>query len=370
MKKYALYYPTIEFSDYEWLWRASLLWDRIYRIVPSGYQPDDVSNVRELCEPGEIGIPLDPGKYAAEIADQFIERIDSGDWYAAALAEYEEEDEDGKPVEDEFRRVHNEKVDSTLRNMIIARGDARQVGDWLQIPTSLAANYMTFLAVRMAEKNDLQLLSDNIPAWTGATYFQHDGEIDDFPNEQLEHQLATLVVRDFLPQDILSISAGEICRFRDRFREERQQFLSVIQESAALLSQCEDPKIAADLVNDIKQKIETALETYRDSISYLNVASMTGLKSVSFPVVTKVATAISGAPLDVSTLVIVSAAGAGIGVVSGIKAYQEKRKKLDRESDYSYLLHLSRRWKKQTPLGRNHDYNCVLWRSLEEFIND
>src|SRR6266576_3973995 len=36
---YALYYPTIEFQDYAWLWSASLLWDRIYRIVPKGYEP-------------------------------------------------------------------------------------------------------------------------------------------------------------------------------------------------------------------------------------------------------------------------------------------------------------------------------------------
>ena len=39
MDKNILYYPTIEFNaaDYEWLWRAALLWDKVYRIVPDGY---------------------------------------------------------------------------------------------------------------------------------------------------------------------------------------------------------------------------------------------------------------------------------------------------------------------------------------------
>ena len=38
MANYALYYPTIEFQNYSWLWSASLLWDRIYRIVPESYE--------------------------------------------------------------------------------------------------------------------------------------------------------------------------------------------------------------------------------------------------------------------------------------------------------------------------------------------
>jgi hypothetical protein len=33
----ALYYPSIEFADPQWLWASSLIWDRIYRIVPKDY---------------------------------------------------------------------------------------------------------------------------------------------------------------------------------------------------------------------------------------------------------------------------------------------------------------------------------------------
>src|SRR5580700_7572398 len=81
----ALYYPTIEFQDYEWLWSAALLWDRIYRIVPEGYEPDDPENIQILAEGGEIGIPLRPGPYTKDTADEFLGKISSGDWDAAAL---------------------------------------------------------------------------------------------------------------------------------------------------------------------------------------------------------------------------------------------------------------------------------------------
>ena len=42
-----LYYPTIEFANKEWLWNACLLWDKVYRIVPEGYIPNDRDEITE-----------------------------------------------------------------------------------------------------------------------------------------------------------------------------------------------------------------------------------------------------------------------------------------------------------------------------------
>jgi hypothetical protein len=51
MSKDILYYPTIEFqvNDYPWLWMASILWDKVYRIVPDGYDLHEPRNIREIC---------------------------------------------------------------------------------------------------------------------------------------------------------------------------------------------------------------------------------------------------------------------------------------------------------------------------------
>ncbi|WP_312648995.1 hypothetical protein [Aminipila sp.] len=51
MKKSILYYPTIEFQfkDFQWLWTSALLWDKVYRIVPDGYQLQEPRNIQELC---------------------------------------------------------------------------------------------------------------------------------------------------------------------------------------------------------------------------------------------------------------------------------------------------------------------------------
>lgn len=359
MANYALYYPTIEFADYEWLWTAALLWDRIYRIVPGGYEPQDCENVRALTAGGEIGIPIQPDKYAGDLGKEFIAKVKSGEWSAAALE---------SEIPKEYARLHEDKVDVKLRKLIIARGSGAAHGKWLYVPTGFEALYMTYLANHISEANGLQLLSDSTAAWTGSTYFRYDGDVQDYPSDQYVQQLAVLVVRDFLPEDILDIGADDILRFREKYRYERQRFMDAIRKGAGTLAGCDDPRIARDHVEDIKRDIESSLTDYKKTIESLNIAGWTGIKCISFPVATKVAAEISGTALDPSTLLVVSGLGIALGLVSGLADWRQKRKKLEKECDYSYLLHLDRQWKGCARYGG--DYNYLLCREMEEFIND
>lgn len=359
MPNYSLYYPTIEFQDYRWLWSASLLWDRIYRIIPEGYEPDEPENIRLLSETGEIGIPIRPDAYTKETAKDFLDKVDSGQWSAAAL-EFE--------IPEAYSQLHQDKVDIELRNMIIAKGKADAHGEWLNVPIEFETLYMTYLANQVAQRNNLQLLSDSAAAWTGATFFKHDGEIEPFPYEDRTQQLATLVVRDFIPGNIMDFHPEAILKFRAKYGDERQRFLNSIRNAAKVFSECEDEGVYRDRFEDLKKEIEASLKDYRGSLQALNVAVWTGIKSVSFPVVTKVATAIAGTDLDVATLAVVSAMGIGLGLVSGFSDWKEKRRKIDKDSDYSYLMHLRRNWK-GSAIYKN-DYNYFLCREMEEFIND
>lgn len=355
----ALYYPTIEFQDYAWLWNASLLWDRIYRIIPDGYEPDEPENVRRLVEEGEIGIPLHPGAYTREVAHEFLSSVDTGKWQAAALV-FE--------IGEAYARLHEDKVDVNLRELLIAKGKATAQDEWLHVPTEFEALYMTFLAERISKRNKLHLLSDSQEAWTGATYFKYDGHIESFLRDDSAHQLAVLVMRDFLPQNILQLNPMEIVKFRQKYRDERQRFLSAIQNAAREISGCEDERVYEDQIEGLKKEIEEALSDYKKSMGYLKILGWTGIQSVSFPVVTKVGAAIAGRDLAPETLTVISALGVGLGLVSGLADLREKRKRLERECDFSYLLHLRRNWKECAP--RNYDYNYILHRKMEEFIDD
>jgi hypothetical protein len=360
MNNNALYYPTIEFTDYLWLWSASLLWDRVYRIVPRGYKPNDPSIVLSLMESGEIGIPIHPNDYASSIAEEFSSRVNSGEWNASALS---------LEISNEYRRLHRDKVDVILRDMIITRGVGRPYGDWLHVPEDFATLYMTYLANAVAKRNHLQMLSDNTSAWTGATYFKYNGEIESIPQKDFTQQLATLVVRDYLPTDILSIKPKDILLFREKYRAERQRFLIAMKTWAKNLSECDDARVGRDLIEDMNKDINASLKDFRGSLSTLKTKSTTGIISLTFPIVTSVAALIGGKDLQTSTLLVgAGAAGLALGLVSGLTDLRREKKKITKECDYSYLMEMEREWKGIS--RHNNDYNNYLCRGMKEFIND
>jgi hypothetical protein len=357
--QYALYYPTIEFQDFSWLWAASLIWDRIYKIVPDSYEPDDVDNVKALQEGGEIGMPIRPGSYAREIADDFIKGLHSGKWQAAAL-------EFDVPADfPAYARLHHDKVDVALREMIVAKGKGASHGDWLYVPTNFEALYMTYLANAIADKNNLQLVSDSAAAWTGSTFFQYDGALEDYPQDSCQGALAALIIRDFIPRNLTDLTPKQILAFRETHRDERRRFLKSIKDAARGISACEDPQVVNDLIEDLKKDITSSIQEYKKSTGMLKVVGWTGMKSVTFPVLTRVIGSFMS--IDPSILNVLSDVGIGLGLVSGISDLKQKQRKLLRECDYSYLVHLRREWKN---CYGGDDYNYFLCRQMEEFIND
>ncbi len=267
---YGLYYPTIEFQNSDWLYSAALLWDRIYRIVPSSYTPNDSEWVKALVDTGEIGIPIHPDTYAKDIATEFITKLKTEHWDAAALT---------YAIPEHYMKLHSDKVDVQLRELMIAEGKVQNNDDhWLSVPVEFGAHYMTYLANVIAEKNNLSILTDSSPAWTAATYFKYEGEVEVFPMEDHTQALAVIVIRDFIPENINNIHPADIIRFRDKYRDERELFMSSMQSAANRISNCEDPSVVQDLIHDIQKDVELSLEEYRKSLKVLNITALAGCR--------------------------------------------------------------------------------------------
>ena len=107
-----LYYPTIEFANKEWLWNACLLWDKVYRIVPEGYIPNDRDEIRTLIEDKSVIANIAPEKYATEIFEDFIKVMDKSKW-ACALSEADY-------MDNNYVKLHEGKADVQLRELLIA----------------------------------------------------------------------------------------------------------------------------------------------------------------------------------------------------------------------------------------------------------
>jgi hypothetical protein len=146
-----------------------LYYDRVYRIVPDNVRPDDNEELQPLLEEGSVGSMIDPALYSVSASNEFLSKL--GEWDAAAL--------DGDPDgEQELSSLHVEKTDERVRQLFEEAG-YKSHNDWMSIPTELASNYMLYLATIIAKKNNLSLITSDWGAWTGTSYFNLDGQIDE-----------------------------------------------------------------------------------------------------------------------------------------------------------------------------------------------
>jgi hypothetical protein len=355
-----LYYPTIEFrkEHYPWLWSASLLWDKIYRIVPDGYELNEPRNIKELCETGDIGIPINPKTYSTQVAKDFTDKLEHCEWTASALNFHRDEVRNYQ----EYCKLHKDKVDVSLRNVFLANKDLSEEEDWLYVPQEMANFYMAYLSNRIAKENNLSLVTDSPDFWTASTFFQYENEMQDFYHKEFSKQaLISLLIRDYIPKNIMHLTPYQIIRFREKRKDERRLLNETLNSIADELRNIKDPKIVREAVDEQRKKIEFSLNEYKKSMDIINISDWTGMISLF----TTVAVDVMGyLGYTGNTIAPINTFGIGIGLISGIASHIT-RKQSSNDNAYSYLTSLDR-----LSSSGFENYNYILNRKIEEFIND
>lgn len=352
----ALYYPRIEFQDAKWLRTAALVWDKIYRIQPDDFSPNESDDIKRLCENGDIGIPLQPKAYAKTVAEEFMHNINTEKWQAAALE---------KEQVKSYAKIHHDKIDVQIREMLISKGLAASNDQWLYVPEDFESLYMTYLAKKMGKKNNLQVVSDSDAAWTALTYYSTVGIDTENDVEQLPFALAALMIGNYLPANILDISPKELLKFREQYSDERHNFMRAMNAAAKQLANCHDAKIVHEIMRTIVNDVNKACGEFKRSMDVLKVESFIGFKTLAIPMAMPVLHSLLGT--DFATLSILGATNIALGCIAGVASFKQKGTRLSAESDYSYLVHAENTFSGQdgtTYMPRR------LNRNLNEFIND
>ena len=348
----ALHYPTIEFNDIEALKRALLVWDRIYRIVPQGYSPQDTSEVREAASTGALqDLSVDEqekSQAAHSFLDFYAKRNDPNNrlvWPAGFSTET-------------FTRINPDKIDAKLVPLFEQLAHRLTADGFLEVPHELAGGYMFYLATSVANRRGLDMTTESSDYWAVGSYFAASGNFtEQVYAEQADAYLANLAIDDLLPESLELVPIDTVLRFREDTAELRHAFQVELQELKDVLGRCNNKTHARDIVAYFSNRFERAKNEYRNSLGFFRKTDMCSLISVGLPVAASIVELPVGAGMDPYTPLRL-----GVGMLLGAVSALGAREMIDKKRTVaSYLVDAERLT--STP-------NFLLHRKFEEFIND
>ncbi|WP_049750210.1 hypothetical protein [Thiobacillus denitrificans] len=348
---HALHYPTIEFSDLDAFKRSLLIWDRIHRIVPSGYVPEDHAEIVTAVGAGVVQNLTVDDTEKSRAANRFL------DFYALRESPNTRLVWPAGFSSETFTRINPDKIDAKLLPLFEQLARRLTADGFLEVPHEHAGGYMFYLAAAVAQQRALELTTDSSDYWAVGTYFANEGGFTEYVyDEQADAYLANLAIDDLLPNDLASVDIDVLLRFREDTVELRNAFQRELKLLQNEISRCNNKEHARYIVEDFIKRFERAKAEYRASLGFFRKADVYSIFSVGLPVAASIiALPIAGG--DPYTPVRLGV-GALIGAVSALATREMGYKP---KSVGSYLVDAERLTR--TP-------NWLLHRKFEEFIND
>lgn len=346
---HALYYPSIEFNDVESLKRSLLTWDRVFRIVPANYFPQDCSEVRTAQAEGRV-MNLDVNDHEKSTAalgflDFYQLRTSTGCMLTWP---------DGFSDET-FTRLNPDKIDVKLQPLFEQLSRRLTSEGFMEVPHELAGGYMFYLANSIAQARSLDLVTDSADCWTVGTFFANNGNFaEELFVEKPDAHLLSLAINDLLPSDLSAVPMDTILRFAEENIEPRTAFQRELAALRMEISTCNNKKHAEYIVEDFVKRFERAKADYKDSIRFLSKTELYSILSVGVATTLGVLAMPGGDPYSPLRL--------GIGTLAGAISSLASRELINKDKTVpSYLVSAEN-------LGRDQSY--ALMRKFHEFVND
>ncbi len=360
----ALYYPFIHFKNDDWLKLSALYWDRMGRIVPATYTPDDSPTVKAL---GNFVVTLEPGMVRPEFGIRFVDfvernatalrtRYDIGLRSAwNELPEWRRPSVRGGPSGHDKRLgyVYFEKMSPDLRQVMLDANIAMlddHATTWIGMHPLLADVYMTALADQLADERSMHPLTDvtiHHLAIGGGTIdrvadalLPKDG-VGALPGEtDTESVAACVAIETVLPKGLSQVPVDRILEFRERYPEERgkfQQYMQGFVGERSWLATARDRKTLEDrLADEYAKSLTPQITELKEKLRDCRIDTITGVMSmkVEVPGIAVGAAALLGvvaAPVGIL-------AGVALAVIPVLRARKKEQQELLRQP-LAFLLH-------------------------------
>lgn len=355
----ALFYPTIEIKDENWLKSSLLFWDEIKTIVPESIKNPYSNDTTKFLFERNILIPeyVNPdhhcvkeiSKYILEFmnTEEGLQFLSPNDPFSILHSDKFAIHHDKVSYQVErLLKLHPKKVAHELRYML----EDSMIDGWLMVDSSFASYYMTMLANKICEDSGLRLLTNN-PLCSNLSNKVKQGikglnpENRNGVSQNLNQQLANgiftnlMIERiDFHPLtnivDVLSFKkdhADDLGLLRNNIKK----LLTPISPNSTINALREE---VVSIYNDeflpsyniLKKRLDTSgLKWTCDNFAKI------GFFSVS---ATSIPTYLLGLTVPQALL-----AGVGISIVTSLVSYNIDLKNTLSENPYNYLLEIEKK---------------------------
>lgn len=353
-----LYYPTIEFLDETWVKSALLFWDKIYRIVPQGYVPKDSEEIYIATQEGLIENVHLSEQDLKRTANEFLEFCDLQRPLPSGFSSEQYE-----------IRLHSDKIDERLKPFFSQFSKAIDKEGFYTIPENIANGYMFFLSDAVSKRRNIPKLTDNPDMFAAMTYFDVEGEIDEwFTDADATESYSNLIIENLIPMDIRSWSIHELIKFNNSLSEYKKEFRKCVSEFNDKLSKIEDKSFALEEIRKFKHDL-TAVNASKIEVMKTYFSEFkSSLLYIGLPVcVTSLIGSVYQSKEDLYSVMMGISKGILLGSVASLgNAGKEVRKRWS-SSRSNYYLEL----KKHLLSTENATIQIAnINRRLDEFIND
>lgn len=349
----ALFYPTIDIRNEDWLKNAVLFWDEINTIVPSSIaHPYQENTTQYLADEGILKpMPVNPDiDFIEELTVDTLNYLNTNEGFqlltqGQGTNSVIHRDKLPRDVS-RFFDIHPEKLPYEIQHQL--RRSMTEEG-WFRVDGNFALFYMTLLANKICEQRSIALLTDNPLtsnlsdlvrldnqiAIKGRDYeFHHHRRNDKYIN-LAQGLLTNLIIQGIKVSKDSNLE--DVINFKKRNRDELGLFRTNIA------------KLTKDIpegtpIESFKQQVE---DIYNDEFlpAYNNLKKSLDSAGVkwtadNFMKISFFSTSATAIPMTLLGLSLPQAllAGAGVSIISSLVSYNVDKNDRLRSNPYSYLL--------------------------------
>lgn len=357
----ALYYPSIDIRDTNWLKTAVLFWDSISTIVPESVAtPYNQPDTQYLADIGFLR-PLrvnSNDRSVTAIEKDIIRLLLSPEFMQAICSPQAQShtsigrDQLSDRTRDRFSffpygGIHREKMSHIVQDEIQRFSQHFDGQEIYYFGEEFTNAYMIALANKLCEDHSLGMVTDNVPCFNIGNTVKYGNQTTIQPVERSrDHQFEQGLLLNYIIRG-LSISPDttldDIVAFKDHHKDELGRFRTQLANLTQNLDSDKPIDIIQQEISDLyNNEFLPAFNDFKDALtgSRIKWFTETFLKvSLLSASATGVPMALLGMPVEQAVF-----AGMGVSVIASTVSYSVDKKRSLRKNPYSYLLSINREW--------------------------